>query len=110
MSQLTAALLGLEHPHALAHLRTLQQLPEVGRILVWDANADALAQVEATQPDKVAGLFTDLDALLADPALFFAIASVRNDLGPDVFMRTLPQANTSWPRSRLGAPQAMPNG
>lgn len=89
MSQLTAALLGVDHPHALAHLRTLQQLPEVGRILVWDADAAALAQVQPTQNDKVAGLFTDLDALLADPALFFAIASVRNDLGPDVFMRTL---------------------
>lgn len=89
MSQLTAALLGLEHPHSLAHLRTLQQLSEVKRILLWDSNAETLAQVRATQGEKVVASFTDLDALLATPDLFFAIAALRNDLGPEVFMRVL---------------------
>lgn len=89
MTQLTAALLGVEHPHSLAHLRTLQRLPEVERILLWDANADALAQVQATQGDKVAAAFTDLAALLTDDRLLFVIAAVRNDLGPAVFMQVL---------------------
>jgi hypothetical protein len=43
----TAALLGVEHPHSLLHLRTLQQLPEVERILLWDSSADALARTQA---------------------------------------------------------------
>ncbi|MFN8487989.1 MAG: Gfo/Idh/MocA family oxidoreductase [Caldilineaceae bacterium] len=89
MTKLTAALLGIEHPHSLAHLRTLQVLPEVERILLWDPNADALAQVQTTQGAKVAGVFTDLDELLADQELFFVLAALRNDLGPDIFVRVL---------------------
>jgi predicted dehydrogenase len=89
MAPLKAALLGIEHPHSLGHLRTLQQLPEVESIVLWDTNPDALAKVQAEQGAKVSGVFTDLDALLADPDLFFVIASVRNDLGPDLFIRAL---------------------
>ncbi len=89
MPKLTAALLGIEHPHSLAHLRTLQQLPEVERILLWDHNGDALAHVQATQGHKVAATFTDLDQLLADPNLFFVLAALRNDLGPAIFIRVL---------------------
>lgn len=85
----TAALLGVEHPHSLAHLRTLQQLPEVERILLWDADADALARTRRELGDKVETASTDLDAILARPDLHFAIAALRNDLGPDVFLRTL---------------------
>ena len=89
MTKLTAALLGIEHPHSLAHLRTLQVLPEVERILLWDPTADALAQVQPTQGTKVAGVFTDLDELLADQELFFVLAALRNDLGPDIFIKAL---------------------
>ncbi len=34
-----AALLGVEHPHSLSHLRTLQALPEVSEIFLWDESA-----------------------------------------------------------------------
>lgn len=83
----SAALLGVEHPHSLAHLRTLQQLPEVERIYLWDESEAALARVSKELPDKVAGTFTDLDALLADDDIYFVIASVRNDIGKEVFTR-----------------------
>ena len=43
MSGVKVALLGLTHPHALAHLRTLQALPEVEQILLWDEDVQALA-------------------------------------------------------------------
>ena len=36
MTPVRAALLGLSHPHSLAHLRTLQALSEVDAILLWD--------------------------------------------------------------------------
>lgn len=85
----TAALIGVEHPHSLGHLHTLQQLPEVERILLWDSSAEALERTRAQQGDKVEAVYTDLDALLARPDLHFAVAAVRNDLGPEIFVRTL---------------------
>jgi predicted dehydrogenase len=89
LTPVTAALLGVEHPHSLAHLRTLQQLPEVEKILLWDTSDEALARVSKELPDKVAGTFTNLDELLAQPGLYFVIAAVRNDLGRDIFIRCL---------------------
>jgi predicted dehydrogenase len=85
----SAALLGVEHPHSLAHLRTLQQLPEVERIYLWDESEEALARVSKELPDKVKGTFTNLDELLAKDDLYFVIAALRNDIGKEVFIRCL---------------------
>jgi predicted dehydrogenase len=84
-----AALLGIEHPHSLAHLRTLQVLPEIDSILLWDENASALAEARRAQGEKVEATFTDLGSLLAQDDLFFVIAALRNDLGPEIFIRVL---------------------
>ncbi len=89
MKPIKAALLGIEHPHSLAHLRTLQALPEISEILLWDESQAALDGAVAKQPAKVSATFTNLDQLLADKELFFVIAAIRTDLGPDVFIRTL---------------------
>jgi predicted dehydrogenase len=89
MTGITAALLGVEHPHSLGHLHTLQQLPEVERILLWDTNPDALAKVKSTQGAKVVGTFTNLSELLATPDLSVVLAALRNDLGPDIFLQVL---------------------
>lgn len=89
MKSVKAALLGIEHPHSLSHLSTLQCLPEVSEILLWDENPQALAEAVAKQGAKVSATFTDLNQLLADPDLFFVIAALRNDLGPELFIRTL---------------------
>lgn len=89
MQPITAALLGIEHPHSLAHLRTLQALPEVGEILLWDENEAALAAAVSHQGAKVSQTFTNLDQLLARRDLFFVIAALRNDLGANIFIRTL---------------------
>jgi predicted dehydrogenase len=89
MTPVQAALLGLKHPHSLAHLRTLQALPEVDAIVLWDEDEQTLSSVHKEQGAKVEGVYTDLDALLDQEDLFFAIASVRNDLAPDLFVRVL---------------------
>ena len=89
MQRVNAALLGVDHPHSKAHLRTLQALDEVESIFLWDDDADALAATVAEQSDKVAGTFTDLELLLGRDDLFFAIAAIRNDLGPEVFLCAL---------------------
>lgn len=93
MKPVKAALLGIEHPHSLSHLRTLQILPEVGEILLWDESAAALTatldKLGNKQGAKVSATYTNLDQLLAHTDLFFVIAALRNDLGPDIFIRTL---------------------
>jgi predicted dehydrogenase len=89
MSGLTAALLGVEHPHSLAHLRTLQTLPEVERVLLWDESEAALAEVQHTQGDKIVGTSTNLDDLLADRDLSFVIGALRNDLAVSLYSRVI---------------------
>jgi predicted dehydrogenase len=89
MTKLHAALLGIEHPHSLAHMRTLQALPEVEAIYLWDENREALDAAVQAQGAKVAGTYTDLAELLAKDEIFFVIAAIRNDLGPEIFIQTL---------------------
>jgi predicted dehydrogenase len=89
MKRVKAALLGLAHPHSLAHLRTLQAIPEVDSILLWDSDLAMLGMVPREITAKVEASYTDLDRVLERDDVFFAIAAVRNDLGPDLFVRTL---------------------
>lgn len=88
-STVTAALCGLDHPHSLAHLRTLQALPEITEILLWDESDEVLTRVRESQGDKVVAVSTDLDRILERDDLLFAVASVRNDQGPAIFIRIL---------------------
>ena len=84
-----AALLGVEHPHSLSHLRTLQALPEVSEIFLWDESAEALRATQQSHPAKVVAVTTDLDQVLGRDDIFFVLAALRNDLGPEIFIRTL---------------------
>jgi len=88
-SGVKAALLGLTHPHALAHLRTLQALPEVEQILLWDEDIQALAHARQAHGQKVAQGYTDLDALLGRGDALFAIVCVPTDVSPEVCLRAL---------------------
>jgi predicted dehydrogenase len=88
-SHVKAALLGVEHPHSAAHLRTLQVLPEIESIFLWDESQSALTALREAQGDKVEATYTDLDALLARDDLFFVITALRNDLGPAICERIL---------------------
>lgn len=85
---LTAAVLGAAHPHALAHLRTLEQLPEVGRILLWDPDPLALAAARQAHGERVALATTSLDELLAE-APAFAIVCAPTDVSHAVCERAL---------------------
>ncbi|MSP13365.1 MAG: Gfo/Idh/MocA family oxidoreductase [Chloroflexi bacterium] len=84
-----AALIGIEHPHSLAHLHTLQVLPEIEGIYLWDENATALASTLQAQGAKVLRTFTNLDQLLEQKDLLFAITALRNDISPDICLRLL---------------------
>ncbi len=80
-----AALVGLQHPHALAHLGTLQTLPEVEAIVIWGESQKAIDNVLVQQGTKVEAAYTCLDSMLREYDAFFAIVAVRNDQGPAAF-------------------------
>ena len=84
-----AALVGLQHPHAMSHLATLQQLPEVESIVVCGESREDLERAQARQGAKVAAWHTDLAGMLKEHQPFFAIVCVRNDRGPARFSQVL---------------------
>ena len=89
MQEVHAALLGLSHPHSLAHLRTLQSVSEVASITLWDPDEDLLQTTVASQGEKISGTATDLASVLAQEHILFVVAALRNDLGPPIFTRAL---------------------
>ena len=84
-----AALVGLQHPHAMSHLATLQQLPEVESIAVCGESRADLEQARARQGAKVTAWYTNLAELLSGQRPFLAIVCVRNDRGPARFAQVL---------------------
>ncbi|MBI3923897.1 MAG: Gfo/Idh/MocA family oxidoreductase [Armatimonadetes bacterium] len=89
MQGIRAALLGVRHPHGIAHLRTLQTMPEIEGIYVWDREPEALSEVQQNHGQKVLEVFTDLDALLSKEDLLFVIACLRTDLLPEICLRAI---------------------
>lgn len=89
MQEIHAALLGLTHPHSLAHLRTLQTVSEVAGITLWDPDEAALQETRQRQGRKVTRVTTDLASVLSDERILFVTAALRNDLGPAVFVEAL---------------------
>ncbi len=82
-----AAVLGAGEPHFDAHIATLQQLPEVESIILWGENENVLEAFEGKA--KISAVFTDLDELLKQDDIFFAIATTRNDLKSEIFNQML---------------------
>lgn len=83
------ALVGLQHPHAMSHLATLQQLPEVESIAVCGESREDLDRAKARQGAKVTAWHTDLAEMLREHRPFMAIVCVRNDRGPSNFIQVL---------------------
>ena len=71
-----AALLGLSHPHAGILLTTLENLPEITAVSLWDADPAVAAKPLLPTSRKAIPATTDLDAVLRQPDLLFAIVCV----------------------------------
>ena len=84
-----AALLGLSHPHSGILLTTLENLPEVTSVCLWDPDAVALAHPNLPPARKVSHVSTNLDAVLAQRDLVFAILCVRHDQAAALARRIL---------------------
>jgi len=74
------ALLGLDHPHSGILYTTLENLPEVTAISLWDADPNVVAHTPFAGKPKTTDISVHLDAILADPELQFAIVCARHDL------------------------------
>lgn len=72
-----AALLGLSHPHSGALLATLENLPEIRRISLWDGATTRGPTPALPVSRKARPVQADLDSVLA--ACDFAIVATRHD-------------------------------
>ncbi len=83
---MNAALLGLRHPHSGALLATLENLREIRRVALWDAEPRTVA-ADHSRSRKAAPVTADLDAALA--GCDFAIVAVRHDEAAALARRVL---------------------
>ncbi len=83
-----AALLGLAHPHAGILLATLDLLPEISEICLWDPDAPGIA-ASLPAAAKVVQVSTDLDAVLGQHDLVFAVVCVPTDRAAALARRVL---------------------
>lgn len=77
--KLNAVLVGLTHPHSEKHLCTLDNLPEIGEISLWENVPGAAQNPAFPKSRKVKRVSADLASLLARPEIDFAIVCVRTD-------------------------------
>jgi predicted dehydrogenase len=82
------ALLGLSHPHSALLLATLEHLPEITGICLWDADTDAPKRLSGSSR-KVCLVSTDLDKVLSEPLLTFAVLCVHHDESAALAMRVM---------------------
>ena len=100
--QLTAALIGLRHPHSAGHIRTLDCLPEVTRIVVWDEDPSALDELRGEVRDTPVEQAGSLAELLGRRDLDFVVAAERNDRNPDLFAAILEAGHHLMAEKPLG--------
>lgn len=84
MRDLTVGLIGLCHPHSTGHIRTLDCLPEVTRIVAWDEDPTAFDKIRGQVHDTSIEAAKNLQDLLGRE-LAFVVAAERNDRNPDLF-------------------------
>jgi predicted dehydrogenase len=89
MKKVTAGLFGLSHPHAIAHLKTLNQSDWVDRIYLFDEAPDVIQKVQQTYGAKVVKGYSDLDQMLSETDINFGIACFRNDLNANLCIKLL---------------------
>jgi len=89
-ASLKAALLGLSHPHSEPHLATLQNLPEVAEIVVWDEKLDRRRHRPLLQSaSKISFCTDDLGSVLGRGDVDFAILCVPTDVAAGIACRVV---------------------
>jgi len=73
------ALLGLSHPHSGILLDTLAGLPEITELCLWDADGAAVTRQLGSPQRKVIQVTSELDCVLSQTDIAFALVCVRHD-------------------------------
>ncbi len=84
-----AALLGLTHPHSGLIVNSLHHLKEVTAVALWDPDPAALENARGNPAPKAVEVFVELDRLLADPELVFALVLLPSDRTAAISRRVL---------------------
>ena len=84
MPKLTIAMLGLTHPHSIAHLRTLETSSEVEAVVLWDSDPSTLEGPAADVCRKVVVRSTELDKVIEDSTVQAVLVALPNRDVPDV--------------------------
>ncbi|MCC7493759.1 MAG: Gfo/Idh/MocA family oxidoreductase [Fimbriimonadaceae bacterium] len=82
-----AALLGCDHPHAASHLTTLQTMPEVSGIHLWDPDPAVAEALAAKVGPKLRAVHQHLDSVRSEAAVPWAIAGLRHDRHAELLLR-----------------------
>ena len=83
------ALIGVTHPHAAAHLKTLNWIGAVASVPIYDSDEGALHNFkEKPEGKKVEKWYTNLDSLLERGDVPVVFVCLRNDEAPDVIIRS----------------------
>jgi predicted dehydrogenase len=83
------ALLGLSHPHSGILLTTLENLPEITSICLWDTDPGTIAHPSLPTSGKVTIITSNLDAVLQQPDVVFAVVCMRHDQAAAVSHRVI---------------------
>jgi predicted dehydrogenase len=85
---MNVAMIGVTHPHSEMYLETLDQLDEVLHIPLYDPD-EAVAHAVATRSRKADGVYTSLDALLAEADITHALVTVPTDQAVATIVRLI---------------------
>ena len=83
------ALLGLSHPHSGLLLTTLENLSEVTSVSLWDADPAVVARPPLPASRKGSQPTADLEGVLAQTDLAFALVCVRHDQAAELSRRVV---------------------
>lgn len=83
------ALLGLTHPHSGILLTTLENLPEITAVSLWDPDPAVAASPRLPPCRKITQTGANLSRVLAEPDLAFVIQCVRHDHAAEVALRVV---------------------
>ncbi|MBI4550751.1 MAG: Gfo/Idh/MocA family oxidoreductase [Candidatus Latescibacteria bacterium] len=86
-TKVKVGLIGVNHPHARAHLRTLQLLDEVESVVAWDEGERVLALLKQDMGQKLETTVTALDKFLARPDVPIVVILAPNNRNPDLVIR-----------------------
>jgi len=80
-------LIGATHPHSRFHLRTMELMDEVESVLVYDADEEALSELQKDMGSKIEKTYTDLEKMLERDDVFAVFSVMKNDENVDTIIK-----------------------